>query len=147
MAGLCMNSDRKKEAEEYLIGQTDALMEAYRINPMVEESIISMLDTSFALGDYYFTQNLWQKAGSVYDKALQAIQPLLGRQVSEHVLNRIAGLHYKIGNVFAKVNNRGAAHQNISISAELWKQLSQATNNKLYKDQLDKAQELLNKFN
>ncbi|MEG1585818.1 MAG: tetratricopeptide repeat protein [Bacteroidales bacterium] len=147
LAGLYVNAADKSPAEEYLIGQHAALRKVFEAQPTAEPAIISLLDSIFALGDFYFITESWKKALETYEEAQKAIQPLLGKQVSEHVLNRIAGIHYKSGMTQIKLKEDGAGRHNISVASELWKQLSDATKNPLYKEQLDKAQELLNGFN
>ena len=147
MAGLYVHATDKKPAEAYLLGQYAALKKVYEMQPLAEQSLISLLDSIFALGDFYFIVENWKKSLTTYEEAQKAIQPLLGKQVSEHLLNRIAGIHYKSGMSQFKLKEDAAGRQNITVAAELWKQLLEATKNPLYKEQLDKAQELLKDFN
>ncbi|MGL4293883.1 MAG: hypothetical protein ACRCSQ_09940 [Bacteroidales bacterium] len=147
MAGLYVNAADKTPAEAYLIGQREALKKVFEAQPMNEQPIAGLLDSIMALGDYYFILENWQSSLNSYQDALKAIQPLLGQQVSEMILNRIAGIHYKLGMVQIKLNEKGAAQQNMNVASQLWKQLSDATKNPVYQEQLEKAQEILKDFN
>lgn len=147
MASLYGNAADKTPAEKYLIGQLDALRKVNELQPNNEHAVINLLDAILSLGDFRYILENWQQALDTYEEALKVIQPLLGKQVSEHLLNRIAGIHYKSGMAQIKLNADAQGRQNITVASQLWKQLTDATKNPLYQDQLNKAQDLLKDFN
>lgn len=147
MASLYGNAEDKTPAEKYLLGQLNALRKVNEMQPNNELAVINLLDAILSLGDFYYIHENWQQALETYEEALKVIQPLLGHQVSEHLLNRIAGIHYKAGMAQIKLNAEAQGRQNITVAAQLWKQMSEATKNPLYQSQLDKANEMLKDFN
>jgi tetratricopeptide (TPR) repeat protein len=146
MAALYADAADKAPAEDYLIGQLDALTKVNQLQPN-EASVANVLDAIIALGDYYFITEKGKEALHTYQQALKVIEPLRSRQVSESLLNRIAGVHYKCGmsQIFLKEEKVG--RDNLNIASQLWHQLLQATGNSLYKKEFDEAQKELNKFN
>lgn len=133
-------------AEPFLIGQFDALKQAYALHPQVEANVLAWLDAVISLADYYYTVENFAKSQEVLEIALQDAKKLFGAQVSEMLLNRIATIHYKAGLIEIKSEMYDAARNNIAASVELWKQLLAATQNQGYKQNLDRAEDVLSGF-
>ena len=143
MAGLYATQEDKRPAEQYLIGQIETIRKVSVAQPKNEHTILSMLDAIISLGDFYAMLEQWDKALETLNQAQEVLKPVLGMQVSEHILNRVAGVHYKTALVLTQLGNNDESHNNMKTAAELWRQLMDATKNPVYTEHFQKANEYL----
>ncbi len=143
LASLYANSSDKKPAEKYLKLRIETVRKVYDAQPQNEQIVLALLDAMTSLADFYYVNEKFEAALEAYRNSEVVIKPMLGKQVTEYILNRIAGIHYKIGMTCNKLSKNEDVVTNMKTAAELWKQLSEVTKNPVYADQLQKANEFL----
>ncbi len=143
MAGLYATQEDKRPAEPFLVAQIETIRKVSVAQPQNEHTILSMLDAIISLGDFYAMLEQWDKAMETLQQAQEVLKPVLGKQVSEHILNRVAGVHYKTALALTQLGKNEESQNNMKTAAELWRQLMDATKNPVYKEQFQKANEYL----
>ena len=143
MAQLIMAKPDRSKIIDILLDRNAIIDRIMKLDPESENSIMLSLDSNLMIGDYYLSQNQTAESMEALEKARQTIQQLMGKQVSENVLSRIALLHLKMGMVYSKDGKDKEATENYNSSVSIWEQLYNTTKKEAYKANIDKVKELM----
>ena len=144
IAEFLSHTPDKAKMIEYLEKRKLVVEKIMTVDPS-ENSLIMLLDAYLMLIDYYFANNKPQDCANNIEDLKKHLAGLMGKQVSENVLTRIALMHLKSAQLLKDMNNPEQVENNLNAALQLWQQLYDATKKNIYKDNIDKAKEMFNK--
>ncbi len=140
---LVMTKEDKTQIIDILNKRNDIIDRICEIEPASENSNVLSLDSNLMIGDYYLSVGKTTESMEALERAGKLVSSLMGKQVSENILSRIALLHLKKGMVFSKEEKIKEANENYNIAVNIWEQLYNTTKKEGYKANLEKVKELI----
>ena len=123
-----------------MLFRSDRIVE---LDPESENSVMLTMDSNIMIGDYYLSSEKLEDSAKAFDRARAIVAKMMGKQVSENILSRIALLHLKSGMLYEKAKKEKESQDNFKTAIQIWEQLYKSTGKEAYKANIEKVQPMI----
>ena len=143
VAQLIMSQPNKSDIINILLKRNEIIDRIVELDPESENSVMLTMDSNIMIGDYYLSSEKLEDSAKAFDRARAIVAKMMGKQVSENILSRIALLHLKSGMLYEKAKKEKESQDNFKTAIQIWEQLYKSTGKEAYKANIEKVQPMI----